>query len=100
MKGSLLVKVLDYGKSNGGTGAYLQRHDLQESERGGWLINNVPIDENAIYTVATSDFLMKGYDIPFLTRENTGVLNVYEPTPAEAASDIRKAVILYLKNLK
>jgi 5'-nucleotidase/UDP-sugar diphosphatase len=42
---------------------------------------------------------MKGYDIPFLTRDNKGVVSVYEPKPSEAASDIRKAVILYLKTL-
>ena len=99
MKGSLLVEVINYGKLNGGTGAYLQRHDIEESGNAGWLIAGKPIDVNAVYTIAMSDFLMKGYDIPFLTRDNIGVISVYEPKVSEAASDIRKAVILYLKAL-
>jgi 2',3'-cyclic-nucleotide 2'-phosphodiesterase (5'-nucleotidase family) len=99
MTGSLLVEVINYGKLNGGTGAYLQRHNIEESGNAGWLVDGKPIDVNAVYTVAISDFLMKGYDIPFLTRDNKGVISVYEPKPSEAASDIRKAVILYLKKL-
>ncbi len=100
MKGSLLVEVINFGKLNGGTGAYLQRHDIEESDNAGWLIDGKPIDVNAVYAIAMSDFLLKGYDIPFLTRDNKGVISVYEPKPSEAASDIRKAVILYLKTLK
>jgi 2',3'-cyclic-nucleotide 2'-phosphodiesterase (5'-nucleotidase family) len=99
MKGNLLVEILNFGKSNGGTGAYLQRHNIEESSKAGWLIGGNPIDTNEVYTIVTSDFLMKGYDIPFLTRDNNGVLSVYEPRASEAASDVRKAVILYLKRL-
>jgi len=99
MRGSLLVEVLNFGKSNGGTGAYLQRHDIEESNKAEWLIDGKLIDVNTVYTIAISDFLMKGYDIPFLTKDNKGVVSVYEPKPSEAASDIRKAVILYLKTL-
>ncbi len=100
MKGSLLYEVLNYGKSRGGTGAYLQRYNIEESNFAGWMINGKPLQMNDTYTVALSDFLMKGYDIPFLTSKHDGVLNVYQPKPTEAASDIRKAVIVYLKSLK
>lgn len=100
MTGKLLKQVLDYGKDAGGTGAYLQRHNISESPNGGWLVEGNPIDDAKTYVVATSDFLMKGYDIPFLTPENPGVLKVYEPKSTESAHDIRKAVILYLKSLK
>ena len=99
MKGSLLLEVINYGKLSGGTGAYLQRHAIDESDIAGWLIHGKPIRVNTIYKIAMSDFLLKGYDIPFLTRDNAGIINVYEPKPSEAASDIRKAVILYLKRL-
>jgi len=99
MKGSLLIQVLDYGKSKGGTGAYLQRYNFQESENGSWLIDHKPVDINTNYTVALSDFLLKGFDIPFLTPKNDGVVDVYEPNQKEPASDIRKAVIVYLKSL-
>ncbi|MFT4847559.1 MAG: 5'-nucleotidase/UDP-sugar diphosphatase [Sediminicola sp.] len=99
MTGNLLVEVLNFGKLNDGTGAYLQRHDIEESKKAGWLIAGRPIDTKAVYTIAMSDFLMRGYDIPFLTKDNKEVISVYQPKPSEAASDIRKAVILYLKKL-
>lgn len=100
IKGSLLIEVLNFGKASGGTGAYLQRYNIDESETAGWLINGKPVQANNTYTIALSDFLLKGYDIPFLTPDNSGVLEVYEPLASEAASDIRKAVILYLKSIK
>tara|TARA_R110002124_G_scaffold287089_1_gene470363 strand:+ start:143018 stop:144553 length:1536 start_codon:yes stop_codon:yes gene_type:complete len=99
IKGGLLKETLDFGKSKRGTGAYLQRHNIEESASGEWLINTLPIDENKTYTIAMSDFLMKGFDIPFLKEDNEGVLKVYKPMKQEPASDIRKAVILYLKSL-
>lgn len=99
--GDLLKKVLDFGKSKGGTGAYLQRYNIDESSTGGWLIDGMPLEGGKrYYTVAFSDFLLKGYDIPFLTQDNPGILKVYTPTENEIANDIRKAVILYLKSKK
>ena len=100
IKGSLLKEVLDYGKEYRGTGAYLQRYNFTEGPRGSWLLEGNPIEDNTVYQVAFSDFLLKGYDIPFLTPENEGVLKVYEPTKEENAHDIRKAIIVYLKSLK
>ncbi|RMA58038.1 bifunctional metallophosphatase/5'-nucleotidase [Ulvibacter antarcticus] len=100
LKGSLLIEVLEYGKSKSGTGAYLQRHNIKESDIAGWMINSKPIRINDEYTIAMSDFLMKGYDIPFLKADNPGIIEVYEPIPSEAAFDVRKAVINYMKSLK
>ncbi|WP_255571222.1 bifunctional metallophosphatase/5'-nucleotidase [Halomarinibacterium sedimenti] len=100
IKGSLLKEVLDYGKEYAGTGAYLQRYNIREGSRGAWLLEGNYIDDETVYKVAFSDFLLKGYDIPFLTPENEGVLKVYEPTKEENAHDIRKAIIVYLKSLK
>lgn len=97
--GRLLIDVLDYGKSQGGTGAYLQRHNIAESDIAGWMINRKPIRVKDTYRIAMSDFLIKGYDIPFLTEDNPGILKVYKPLPSEPAADIRKAVIVYLKSL-
>jgi len=99
MKGSLLIEVLNYGKSSGGTGAYLQRYNIAESDIAGWLINKKPIRMKETYTIAMSDFLLKGYDIPFLTPDNDRIVSVSQPKPSEAASDIRKAVIFYLKSI-
>lgn len=100
LKGSLLKEVLDFGKSKRGTGAYLQRYNINEGPEGGWLIANEEINPNKIYNVAISDFLLKGYDIPFLKPDNKGVLKVYKPLEGDKAYDIRKAIILYLKSLK
>ena len=94
-----MKEVLDYGKSKRGTGAYLQRYNITEGAQGEWMIADKSIDVNKTYKVAFSDFLLKGYDIPFLTPENKGVLNVYTPTEEDHANDIRKAIILYLKSL-
>lgn len=100
IKGNLLKDVLDYGKSKRGTGAYLQRYNVSvDEDNGDWLIAEQPIDPNKTYKIAFSDFLLKGYDIPFLTPDNKDVINVYEPKKEEPAADIRKAIILYLKSL-
>lgn len=100
LTGTLLKEVLDYGKAKRGEGAYLQRFNFQENTKGEWLLNDLLIEDTKIYTVAFSDFLLKGYDIPFLTPENKGVINVYTPSETEPAKDIRKAVIHYLKSIK
>ena len=101
MKGELLRKVLDYGELQTGTGAYLHRMNVSRSNTDGkWLVNGDALMEDKTYTVATSDFLLKGFDIPFLTQENKGVVSVYKPTESEVAYDIRRAVIEFLKNSK
>jgi 5'-nucleotidase/UDP-sugar diphosphatase len=98
LKGSLLQKVLDYGVKATGTGAYLQRYNIQKTNYK-WLIQNKSINPNKIYTVAFSDYLLKGFDIPFLSEKNKNVVSVYNPKSTEISYDIRNAVILYLKSL-
>ena len=98
IKGSLLKKVLDYGKTSAGTGAYLQRYKA-EFKNDTWLVSGKSIKPNKTYNVAFSDYLLKGFDIPFLSDKNKDVLSIYNPKSSETASDIRKAVILYLKSL-
>jgi len=99
LNGTLLKEVLDYGKSKRGTGAYLQRFNISENTQGEWLVGGKIIDPTKVYKIAFSDFLLKGYDIPFLTPDNKNVLSVYKPSEEEPAYDIRKAIILYLKSL-
>ena len=50
-----------------------------------------------IYSVAFSDYLLKGFDIPFLSEENEEVYSIYYPLEDEIANDIRKTVVAYLK---
>ena len=98
IKGSLLKRVLNYGKKAAGTGAYLQSYQIDKIE-GIWNIKNNPIDDSFIYTVAFSDYLLKGFDIPFLSDKNKDVLSIYRPQVNELSYDIRKAVVSFLKNI-
>ncbi len=98
LKGSLLKKVLEFGKNATVTGAYLQRYNAKK-ENNIWKVKNLPIIDDKIYTVAFSDYLLKGYDIPFLKEKNKEVLKVYYPNKEMLAYDIRKAIIKYLKSL-
>lgn len=96
IKGRLLQQVLKYGKLAAGTGAYLHRYHIEE-KLNGWNIHNKRINPVRTYTVAFSDYLLKGFDIPFLSDKNDGVLAIYHPKETELAVDIRKAVVAYLK---
>jgi 2',3'-cyclic-nucleotide 2'-phosphodiesterase (5'-nucleotidase family) len=100
LKGNLLKEILDYGQEKKGTGAYLQRDNVSEAANGDWLIQGKPISEKKTYTIAISDFLLKGLDIPFLTPENKDIVKIYTPKETENAADIRKAIIFYLNSLK
>lgn len=99
MKGSLLKKVIGFGFKAQGTGAYLQRSKNITHDGGKTILNGKSIISSKIYTVAISDFLMKGFDIPFLKPDNEGVISVYKPKEKELAYDIRKSVIEYMKTL-
>ncbi len=100
LKGSLLKEVLEYGKKQTGEGAYLQRYKFSQNENGEWQTGDKTISDNKTYTVAFSDFLLKGLDIPFLTPDNKGIVKIYTPNETEIAADIRKAIIFYLNSLK
>ena len=97
IKGRLLKRVLDYGVLAAGTGAYLQRFNAEKVGEQ-WLIKGEKLDIQKTYTVAFSDYLLKGFDIPFLSEENKEVIAVYQPNSDELAFDIRKAVVAFLKN--
>jgi 2',3'-cyclic-nucleotide 2'-phosphodiesterase (5'-nucleotidase family) len=98
IKGVLLKRVLDYGVLAAGTGAYLQRFNAEKAGEN-WMIKNKELNLKKTYTVAFSDYLLKGFDIPFLSSKNKEVLSVYKPTKIELAFDIRKALISYLNNI-
>jgi 5'-nucleotidase / UDP-sugar diphosphatase len=96
IKGRLLKRVLDYGEMASGTGAYLQRYNIHKS-KSVWFVNEQKLLEDKIYSVAFSDYLLKGFDIPFLSEENEEVYSIYYPLEDEIANDIRKTVVAYLK---
>jgi len=96
IKGRLLKRVLDYGVLAAGNGAYLQRYNAEKVGEK-WMIKNLELDINKTYTVAFSDYLLKGFDIPFLSAESKEVLSIYSPNDKELAVDIRKSVVAFLK---
>lgn len=98
MTGKLLRKVLDFGLNASGTGAYLQRYNIDQNPRGEWQVKGQPLDDSKTYSVAVNDFLMLGLDIPFLTKDNPGVLKIYTPKEDEIAGDLRKCIISYFKS--
>jgi len=101
IKGALLIKVLNYGRLKSGKGAYLQRYNFDyNKEEKIWLHNSDKMDPNKVYSVAFSDYLLTGNDIPFLKKENKGILKVYKNKQNDKASDIRKAIIEYLKSIQ
>lgn len=99
LKGRLLKRVLDYGKLATGTGAYLHRHNIVLKGKD-WFVGNKPINLQKTYAIAFSDYLLKGFDIPFLSDKNKEVLSIYQPNSTEISYDIRKSVIEYLKQKK
>ena len=98
IKGRLLKRVLDYGVLAAGTGAYLQRYNANKVGEK-WMIQDKPLNINKTYTVAFSDYLLKGFDIPFLSSDNKEVFSIYTPKNDELSTDIRKSVVAYLKTL-
>ena len=98
IKGSLLNKVLEYGNNAAGSGAYLQRSSIEMNDTL-FTIDNSTINPSKIYTIAISDYLMKGFDIPFLTPNHPDVISVYHPVPTDISYDIRKSMILYLRSI-
>ena len=98
IKGRLLKRVLNYGIAAQGKGAYLQRFNAYKIDNQ-WMIKNKVLNLNKIYTVAFSDYLLKGLDIPFLTTNNKDITSVIPPKNNDLAFDIRKVVINYLKTL-
>jgi 2',3'-cyclic-nucleotide 2'-phosphodiesterase (5'-nucleotidase family) len=100
MKGSLLLRALDAGRKNIGTGGFLQYNENLQYDvaSGKWILNGAALDPEKIYTVAISDFLFTGKEanLDFLTPDNPNVVKVYEMnTPG--LKDIRMAVVEYLE---
>ena len=102
MKGRLLIKVLEAGRKNVGSGGFLQYSPaIYDATTTSWKIKNAAIDPNKTYRVALSDFLFTGREanLDFLNEKNPDIVKVYpvyaSPDPR---SDIRLAVVKFLTN--
>jgi 2',3'-cyclic-nucleotide 2'-phosphodiesterase (5'-nucleotidase family) len=102
VKGSLLIQVLDAGSKNKNIGGYLQYTAAEfNASSGKWMLGQEPIDPEKVYRVAFTDFLISGKEanLGFLTRDNPGMIKVYDTPPAQGdpKADIRMAIVRYLQ---
>lgn len=88
IRGDLLARVLDTGINNQGTGGFLQTWGVRWQD-GAWLVQGKPLDPQAIYTVALTEFLLSGGEVNlgYLTRAASGISDVRE------YRDVRRAFI-------
>ena len=105
MKGSLLIKVLNAGKKNVGSGGFLQYSTALTSDvnTGAWSLKNIPVDAAKTYKIAITDFLMTGGEanLDFLTKDNPDIVKVYPVFTDlnDSRSDVRRAIIRYMEGL-
>ena len=102
MKGKLLTEVLDFSENSKGSGAYLQYNGI-DRKGDAWYIQGKPVQSDQDYLIAINDFLLKGYDIPFLKEGVDGISTIYKPDESDQddlRNDVRKMIITYLKTLK
>ncbi len=100
MTGKLLKETLDFGRASVGKGSFLQLDNISyDAVKKTYIVGGQPLDESKTYIIATTDFLLKGYDIPFLTKDNPGILEVTPPATSDQL-DLRNAVIHYMKGMK
>ena len=103
LKGSLLLKLLETGRKNAGSGGYLQYANISYDSAGGkWSVGNKSLDESAIYKAAVAAYLLTGLEqnMAFFTKDNPDIIKITEPDAANTAdlrNDVRLAIISYLE---
>ncbi len=79
----------------------MQHHNIEyDVEKKQWKVGGKRINKNKTYTVVTTDYLLLGFDIPFLKADAKGIVNITKNKPEDLASDVIKVVITHLKTLK
>jgi len=102
IKGDLLIKVLEAGLTNKGSGGWLQYVNLSFNEQNkGWKLKDQSVDPSKTYRIVVPDFLITGKEtnLGFFTETNPGVVKMYpaQTTIGHPQSDIRLAIIKYLE---
>jgi len=103
LTGTLLNQLLETSLAKIGKGAYLQLYKINKETDGKWIVGGSPLDETKTYRIAMSAFMLSGYDYPFFTRENKGILNIEEPDMQDESDhrrDLRMSIVHYLMNRK
>jgi 2',3'-cyclic-nucleotide 2'-phosphodiesterase (5'-nucleotidase family) len=100
LKGSLLIKALNAGEKNRGSGGYLQYSESIANDAGVWKLKGTPIDSSKVYHAAITEFLFTGKEanLDFLNPQNPEVVKAYEAaSPSDPRSDVRLPVIRFLE---
>ena len=94
IKGHLLIKILNQGIANTGTGGFLQSANTQYINNT-WHINHAPIDPQKAYKLAINDFLASGKEqgLSYLNANNKNFVIINQGKK----QDIRQLVIDQLK---
>ncbi len=104
LKGSVLKKALEAGLENKGIGGYLQWHNVEYNEAAkSWKINGQPLNESKTYHIATNDYTSQGKEarLDFFNPKNFIKTDMAKPGDEnDLRSDVRKAVVAYLKKKK
>jgi 2',3'-cyclic-nucleotide 2'-phosphodiesterase (5'-nucleotidase family) len=105
IKGDLLIKVLDAGLTNKGSGGWLQFGNITYNEENkSWKLKDQPVDQARTYRIVVPDFLITGKEtnLGFFNEQNSGVSKMYPAitTVGHPQSDIRVAIIKYLEQKK
>ena len=105
MRGNLLIKVLEAGRTNLGSGGFLQYSSAlnYNPNTKSWTLKEVDLDPNKIYHVGLADFLMTGGEanLGFLNKDNPDIIKIYPAVTdiSDPRSDSRLAIIKYLSEL-
>ena len=101
MKGSLLIKIMEQGKKNIGSGGYLLYNENLVNVNDQWLLNNNPVESSKVYHVAITEFLLTGKEsnLDYINPTNVDIIKVYDvPTSGtDPRSDIRLAVVRHIE---
>jgi 5'-nucleotidase len=89
IQGDVLQQIIKQGEANKGTGGFLHYKNISKKGQS-WFIGENPIDNNKVYRIVTSDFLITGKEKGleyFSTEKNPKV------TFISTNIDVRKALI-------
>ncbi len=104
LKGSILKKALDAGMENKGLGGYLQWQGIEYvASPKSWKVAGKPLSEGKTYRIAVNQYLFEGKEnrLDFFNQKNfINWETAKEGDTADLRSDIRKAVVAYLKRGK
>jgi 5'-nucleotidase len=89
ISGALLLRVLDQGERNRGTGGFVQTTLIERDDDGQWSVAGTELDAARTYRVSISDFMLSGREqgMDWLTRDHAELRVVRQH------GDVRSALI-------